>query len=412
MIGQSALSIPRGIKPLLHKSIIFSPRQVGTNHVSVPFVDYYIRSWLVSGRSKGMLNMPCAIEVSSVTKRFGQVTALDNVSFSVAAGEMFFLLGPSGCGKTTLLRILAGLEKPDSGTIRFDGKDILALPPHQRGAPMVFQNYALWPHLNVRENIAFGLVERRISRSEIAAKVGEVLRLVELDGLENRMPGQLSGGQQQRVVLARALVLNPRIILLDEPLSNLDARLRVEMRDEIGKLHARSDITFVYVTHDQTEALSLADRMAVLSAGKVSAIGPARELYHRPPNLFSAEFLGEANILPGHVVMTEHGVVTVKTALGEWEAHSTSERMLLSGTAVTCLVRPENVGLADQIGRPANHFDAEIKSVRMNGATVTVVLDANGVALKATLLNRVGSDLAPGSKAIWTASFDDIVVIE
>ena len=355
--------------------------------------------------------MPLAIEVSSVTKRFGSVVALDNVSFSVEAGEMFFLLGPSGCGKTTLLRILAGLETPDSGTIRFYGKDIMALPPHQRGAPMVFQNYALWPHLNVKDNIAFGLVERKIARTEIDAKVAEVLRLVELGGLEDRMPGQLSGGQQQRVVLARALVLNPRIILLDEPLSNLDAKLRVEMRDEIGKLHSRTDITFVYVTHDQTEALSLADRMAVLSAGKVSAVGPPRELYHRPPNLFCVDFLGEANMIPGHVVATEQGVVTIKTALSEWKSHSDGERILLSGTAVTCLVRPENLGLADPSKTSENRFEAEIKSVRMNGATITVVLDANGVALKATLLNRAGFDLVSGSKAVWAASFDDTVVI-
>jgi iron(III) transport system ATP-binding protein len=352
-----------------------------------------------------------AIEVSAVTKRFDSVVALDNVSFEVHSGEMFFLLGPSGCGKTTLLRILAGLETPDSGTIRFDGKDIMALPPHQRGAPMVFQNYALWPHLNVKDNIAFGLVERRNSKNEIATKVSDVLRLVELGGLENRMPGQLSGGQQQRVVLARALVLNPRIILLDEPLSNLDAKLRVEMRDEIGKLHTRTAITFVYVTHDQTEALSLADRMAVLSAGRISAIGPPRELYRRPPNLFCADFLGEANMIPGHVTATEHGIVTVKTALGEWKAHNPSEHVLLSGTAVTCLVRPENLGLADPSHKPANSFEAEIKSVRMNGATITVTLDANGVSLKATLLNRTGSDLAPGGKAIWAADVDDTVVI-
>jgi iron(III) transport system ATP-binding protein len=399
-----------------------------------------------------MAQSPIAIEVSSVTKRFGSVVALDNVSFSVEAGEMFFLLGPSGCGKTTLLRILAGLETPDSGTIRFDGKDIMGLPPHQRGAPMVFQNYALWPHLNVKDNIAFGLVERRISKSEIDSRVAEVLRLVELGGLENRMPGQLSGGQQQRVVLARALVLNPKIILLDEPLSNLDAKLRVEMRDEIGRLHTRTDITFVYVTHDQAEALSLADRMAVLSAGKVSAIGPPRELYHRPPNLFCADFLGEANMIPGRVAAVDRGVVTVKTALGEWKAHSAREQTLLADTAVTCLVRPENLVLINpsphpspargegdtrtfssglqrdaakftsspSMGedrgegedRPANHFEAEIKSMRMNGATVTVTLDANGVSIKATLLNRAGFDLKPGNKSIWAASVDDTVVME
>ena len=210
-----------------------------------------------------------SIEVRNVSKRFGTVTALDNVSFTVSAGELFFLLGPSGCGKTTMLRILAGLEEPDSGTICFNGRDIVSLPPHRRGAPMVFQNYALWPHFSVSDNVAFGLVERKIQRSEIQTRTQDALSRVGLEGLGERMPGQLSGGQQQRVVLARALVLNPEIVLLDEPLSNLDARLRSEMREEIEKLHRETDITFIYVTHDQTEALSLADRMAVMQGGRL-----------------------------------------------------------------------------------------------------------------------------------------------
>jgi iron(III) transport system ATP-binding protein len=353
-----------------------------------------------------------AIEVSSVAKRFGSVVALDNISFAVKKGEMFFLLGPSGCGKTTLLRILAGLETPDSGTIKFDGKDIMSLPPHLRGAPMVFQNYALWPHLNVKDNIAFGLVERRVPRAEISTRVTEALRLVDLTGMANRLPNQLSGGQQQRVVLARALVLNPGILLLDEPLSNLDAKLRTEMRDEIAKLHANTDITFVYVTHDQTEALSLADRMAVLSSGKVMAVGTPRDLYHRPPNLFCADFLGEANIVKGRVSSVDRELVVVETSLGELKGVAVSDHRLLAGATVTCLFRPESLTFVSAGEETAiNCFDAALRSIRMNGATLTVELDASGVPLKATLLNRSSFSLSAGQKVKWSVAAEDIVVL-
>ena len=256
------------------------------------------------------------IEVKGVSKRFGGVTALEDVSFEVGAGELFFLLGPSGCGKTTMLRILAGLEQPDTGAILFGGKDMSNLPPHKRGAPMVFQNYALWPHLSVRENVAFGLVERKLPKAEIRNRTDDAVRRVGLEGLSERMPGQLSGGQQQRVVLARALVLNPEIVLLDEPLSNLDAKLRAEMREEIASLHRGTDVTFVYVTHDQVEALSLADRMVVLKDGRVSAIGAPRDLYLRPPNVFCAEFLGESNLVSGTVEGRENGLLKVRTPFG------------------------------------------------------------------------------------------------
>jgi len=352
-----------------------------------------------------------AIEVVGVSKRFGSVVALDDVSFSVEAGEMFFLLGPSGCGKTTLLRILAGLETPDSGTIRFSGKDVMSLPPHQRGAPMVFQNYALWPHLNVRENVAFGLVERRLSQKEIGAKIAEVLRLVDLAGLEHRMPSQLSGGQQQRVVLARALVLNPRIILLDEPLSNLDAKLRLEMRDEIAKLHSHTDITFVYVTHDQNEALSLADRMVVLCAGKISALGAPSDLYHRPPNEFCANFLGEANMMAGRVMKIDGNVVTVETAFGAWKAVNASGGALQMNSEVCCLIRPENLQPAADVKPGVNCFEAEVKSVRMSGATLTIGLEAKGVSVKATLLNRTGIEPQPGQKLRWAVEPAATVII-
>lgn len=350
-----------------------------------------------------------AIELSGVSKRFGAVTALDGVSCSVRAGEMFFLLGPSGCGKTTLLRILAGLETPDAGTIRFFGQDILALPPHKRGAPMVFQSYALWPHLSVKDNVAFGLVERRVPGDELERRVAEVLATVELNGLEARMPGQLSGGQQQRVVLARALVLNPTIILLDEPLSNLDAKLRIEMREEIARLHARTNITFVYVTHDQAEALALADRMIVMNAGRISGLGVPADLYHRPPNAFCAEFLGETNRVTGTVTAVNKGTVTVKTLLGEWTATVCGVTAPALGSEVQCMVRPEN--LVPAPAPAGNRFEARVGEVRMSGATVTVHLDAAGQTLKATLLNRSAREIKPGETMPWSVAVEDTVLL-
>lgn len=358
--------------------------------------------------------MPPAIEVCHVIKRFGAVTALDDVSFSIEAGEMFFLLGPSGCGKTTLLRILAGLETADSGTIRFNGRDVASLPAHERGAPMVFQNYALWPHLNVQDNVAFGLVERKVPRSEIASRVADVLKRVGLGGLGSRKPGQLSGGQQQRVVLARALVLNPAIILLDEPLSNLDAKLRVEMREQIEKLRQNTDITFVYVTHDQADALSLADRMAVMKAGKVSALGTPLGLYARPPNVFCADFLGEANFLQKSEVRSQksEGAGTmweVETPLGVWRTRGGGG--LPGQGKVCCMVRPENIQPVD--GAPdMNAFEAEIMGIRMNGATVTVHLKASGLELKSTILTQHSLNLKKGMRGLWGVASNNVIVME
>jgi len=343
-----------------------------------------------------------SIEVRNVSKRFGTVTALDNVSFTVSAGELFFLLGPSGCGKTTMLRILAGLEEPDSGTICFNGRDIVSLPPHRRGAPMVFQNYALWPHFSVSDNVAFGLVERKIQRSEIQTRTQDALSRVGLEGLGERMPGQLSGGQQQRVVLARALVLNPEIVLLDEPLSNLDARLRSEMREEIEKLHRETDITFIYVTHDQTEALSLADRMAVMQGGRLRAVGTPLELYHRPPNTFCADFLGESNLVTGTVEENGGGLVRVRTPMGLWGATFTGKgESPAPGRSVTCLIRPENLRRTGCAG--SNRIEAVVRSLRLNGATVTADLQADGGKLKTVMLSEYSMDLEPGMKMDWHA---------
>lgn len=351
-----------------------------------------------------------AIDVCNLTKHFDKVTALDHVSFSVNSGEMFFILGPSGCGKTTMLRVLAGLETPDSGTVFFQGKDMSLLPPHRRGAPMVFQNYALWPHLSVKDNIGFGLVERKIQKKEIAKRVLEAIKNVDLEGLAARMPGQLSGGQQQRVALARALVLNPDIMLFDEPLSNLDAKLRTEMREEIEKLHHRTNITFIYVTHDQTEALSLADRLIVMHDGKIRATGTPLDLYHRPPNIFCANFLGAANLVPGHVVGIEHGIVKVKTLFGVWHAVYSGKTALNQGDSVKCLIRPENLRPSENRAE-GNRLNARVRLIRLNGSTVTVVLQSKGVDFKATLLNEYFMNIKVGEQSEWLADAQNTVVI-
>jgi len=351
-----------------------------------------------------------AIRVDNVTKQFGNVTALDSVSFAVEPGELFFLLGPSGCGKTTMLRVLAGLETPDSGTVFFGDRDVRTLPPYQRGAPMVFQNYALWPHMSVSDNIAFGLIERRVPRAEIADRVLQTLERVGLTGLGERMPGQLSGGQQQRVVLARALVLNPDVMLLDEPLSNLDAKLRAEMREEIERLHKETDISFVYVTHDQTEALSLADRLVVMHDGRIRAAGRPAELYHRPPNRFCADFLGEANLVEGRVTEVAEGMAQVETAHGTWRALYPGEDALAAGQSVTCVVRPENLRPADS-NPDANRLSATMLSSRLNGATMTAVLDAGGVTMKATLLSKYATGLSEGTAAEWEADPENTIVV-
>jgi ABC-type Fe3+/spermidine/putrescine transport system ATPase subunit len=235
------------------------------------------------------------VTVQHVTKSFGPgARVVEDVSFTIQPGEMFFLLGPSGCGKTTVLRMLAGFLQPDGGEIRFDDRRMNGVAPQDRNTAMVFQNYAIWPHLTVYENVAYGPRARRLA--DVPRRVDEALRVARLQELAERKPAQLSGGQQQRVALARALAVNPGLILLDEPLSNLDARLRLELRGELRRIHAETRTTALYVTHDQEEALSLADRIAVMNKGRIEQIGPPREVYEKPANEFVARFLGELNV--------------------------------------------------------------------------------------------------------------------
>jgi iron(III) transport system ATP-binding protein len=258
-----------------------------------------------------------SVRLEHISKRFGADTvALADIDLDIRAGELFFLLGPSGCGKSTLLRLIAGLYVPSSGRIWFNDRDVTALGTEKRNAVMCFQSYALWPHMTVAENVRFGLNVRKIPRAEQDRRVAEVLRMVRMDEYASRKPNELSGGQQQRVALARALAVRPDCLLLDEPLSNLDAKLRHEMRGEIRRICKQAGFTTIYVTHDQKEALSVADRIAVMRAGRLAQVGTPGELYHRPASSFVADFIGNTNLLPGRVAGREGGRLVVETAAG------------------------------------------------------------------------------------------------
>ncbi|HEY5724768.1 MAG TPA: ABC transporter ATP-binding protein [Methylomirabilota bacterium] len=323
------------------------------------------------------------IEIQGVTKRFGAVTAVDRVDLTVADGELFTLLGPSGCGKTSLLRLLAGFYQPDAGTIRFGDRVVNGLPPYERRIGMVFQNYALWPHMTVADNIGYGLRLRKLAAPELQARLGEGLRKVNLTGFEARYPGQLSGGQQQRVALARALVLNPDILLLDEPLSNLDAKIRVQVRAEIRRLQQELRITTIYVTHDQEEALSLSDRVAVMRDGRVLQVGPPKELYERPRTRFVADFVGTNNLVPGDVQGGGGpGDLVVSTARGPLRAVASGA---VSGRCVLA-VRPENVVLGAPGAGEGNRVDGRVSLVSYLGNTLRYdVQTAPGLVLKADI---------------------------
>jgi iron(III) transport system ATP-binding protein len=289
------------------------------------------------------------IEIQNLFKRFQDVVAINRIQLEIDQGEMLTLLGPSGCGKTTTLRCIAGLEKPEEGDIVIDGKPMLSggfVPPSKRGIGMVFQNYAVWPHMKVYNNIVYGLKIQKMSRPEIKEKAQKVLEMVGLSGLEDRYPSQLSGGQQQRVALARALVGNPKVLLLDEPLSNLDAKLREELRFEIKSLVRRMGITSVYVTHDQAEAMVISDRIAVMDSGNVVQLGNAREIYQKPANKFVADFIGTMNFMAGEVVevQKDSDTIHVRTEFSEKLLCKTSDSAASApGTKVYASIRPEDV---------------------------------------------------------------------
>ena len=317
------------------------------------------------------------ITVDRVVKRFGSTVAVDGATLDVADGELFTLLGPSGCGKTTLLRLIAGFHTPDEGEIRFGTRRVERLPPYERNIGMVFQHYALWPHMTVRANVAYGLRLRRLPAAEIARRLEDGLRQVNLVGLDDRYPGQLSGGQQQRVALARALVLNPDILLLDEPLSSLDAKIRVQVRGEIRRLQQGLGITTIYVTHDQEEALSLSDRIAVMREGRIQQVAEPKALYERPVNRFVADFVGTNNFIPGVCRQEEAGGILIDTPLGM--VHGRSEDGIAAGTRCVLAVRPENLTLGSA---GDNVFEGRVVVASYLGGTLRYEVDtAAGLVL-------------------------------
>jgi len=351
------------------------------------------------------------IEIRGVAKRFGAVTAVDSVDLTVADGELFTLLGPSGCGKTTLLRLLAGFYQPDAGTIRFGDRTVNGLPPYERRIGMVFQNYALWPHMTVADNIRYGLRLRRLPAAEVQTRLHEGLRKVNLTGFEARYPGQLSGGQQQRVALARALVLNPDILLLDEPLSNLDAKIRIQVRAEIRRLQQELRITTIYVTHDQEEALSLSDRVAVMRDGRVLQVGPPKELYERPRTRFVADFVGTNNLVPGEVqgrdATARGGELLVSTALGPLRAIADGA---ISGRCVLA-VRPENVAVGAVPAGEGNRVPGRISLISYLGNTLRYDVETEaGLVLKADIRDPWHHDPLPVGRPV-TLSFPPSVTL-
>ncbi len=285
------------------------------------------------------------VRLADVVKRFKAVEAMAGVSLTIEEGEFFTLLGPSGCGKTTTLRVVAGFYDPDAGSVAFGDTLVNGIPPADRGIGIVFQNYALWPHMTVYENVAYGLKIKRIAQAEIARRVGAALEQVGLQGLGGRTPGQLSGGQQQRVAVARALVLNPRVLLLDEPLSNLDAKVRAKLRSEIRRLQQDLHITTIYVTHDQEEAMVLSDRIAVMDAGRVLQIGTPVDLYERPESLFVADFIGTNNLVAGTVTSVSDGAAEVKTSAGTLRGRVVGR--VAAGAPAVVTVRPEILSIAE-----------------------------------------------------------------
>ena len=334
------------------------------------------------------------VVLRGLRKEFDDAVAVDGIDLQIAAGEFFSLLGPSGCGKTTTLRMVAGFEAPTAGEILLDGVDVARVPPHRRNVHTVFQNYALFPHMTVYENIAFGLRRRRMRGSELDVLVAKAIALVELEGLGRRRPNQLSGGQQQRVALARALVLSPAVLLLDEPLGALDARIRKQLRVELKAVQEEVGITFVFVTHDQEEALSMSDRLAVMSDGRVEQVGTPREVYENPATVFVAEFLGVSNLMDAQVTGRGNGGCTVRVGEFVLQAHTGDVGAIGD---VKIVARPERVTLiAHEPGEHDNTLPGIVERTVYVGATIQVIVR---LATGATVQSWVAND---GAGEIWS----------
>ena len=352
------------------------------------------------------------VELRNVTKRFGAYEALKDASFEIRAGEFMTFLGPSGCGKTTCLRLISGFDTPTSGQILLDGEDVTFEPPYRRDVNQVFQNYALFPHLTIYENIAFGLRMKKVPAAQICERVDRVVKMTSLEDFTGRKPSQLSGGQRQRVALARAIVCEPKVLLLDEPLSALDAKLRTQMRVELKQLQKKLGITFIFVTHDQEEALTMSDRVAVINAGRVEQIGTVNEIYYKPATRFVASFIGESNIVEADILRTEgeflhcrlEGGLELDVRTPNPPAHS---KVLLS-------LRPEKIRLTRENPGGRNSFPGTIEMEIFKGAVDDLTISVQGgLQLGAVLTNdgQAESDLHEGERVFARIQPEDIHIV-
>ena len=366
------------------------------------------------------------LRIDAVVKKFGQFRAVDALSLDIHSGEFFALLGPSGCGKTTLLRMLAGFETPDEGRILLNGEDIARIPPHQRPVNMMFQSYALFPHLSVRDNIAFGLRRAKLPSSEIGARVKEMIGLVKLDGLEKRKPDQLSGGQRQRVALARSLARRPQLLLLDEPLAALDKKLRESTQAELMELQRRLGLTFIVVTHDQQEAMTMAGRIGVMDAGRLEQVASPRDLYEAPRSRWIAEFVGDINLIEGTPDITggPHATIARRLAIATARAgtiHVAEPRQSLTKANVCVAIRPEKVKLsrrapASDDARAINRLEGVVSDVSyLGGSTCYKIKLDSGLVLRSSMANTARLDMdiySGGQRVVAWFTPDDCVVLE
>jgi len=352
------------------------------------------------------------VELRQVSKRFGSHEALKDASFAINTGEFMTFLGPSGCGKTTCLRLISGFDTPTSGRIFIDGKDVTFDPPYRRDVNQVFQNYALFPHLTIYENIAFGLRMKRVAPADITRRVQRVLEMTALGDFVNRKPAQLSGGQRQRVALARAIICEPKVLLLDEPLSALDAKLRIQMRMELKQLQKKLGITFIYVTHDQEEALTMSDRVAVMNAGRVEQIGTVNEIYYKPATRFVAAFIGDTNIVEAQILASESGMLRCRLEGGielqvRHQGSRPSEKTLLS-------LRPEKIRLHRSDPKGLNSFPARIAMEIFKGAVDELTLITQGNLQFGAILANDGNsetDFHEGEQVFASIQPEDIHIV-
>jgi len=364
---------------------------------------------LFRSRRERKLGEQIAVRLEGVTKRFGDQVAVDNVSLEIRDGEFFSLLGPSGCGKTTLLRMIAGFDTPDQGRVIIGGKDMTEVPPYLRPVNTVFQNYALFPHMTVEQNIAFGLRMKKMPRDEIARRVQWALELINLPGYEKRRTDQMSGGQRQRIALARALVNEPEVLLLDEPLSALDLKLRQELRVDLMNLQEQLGITFIFVTHDQEEALVMSDRIAVMNKGRIEQLGPTEEIYELPQTAFVAKFIGDSNLIPAQAIEPRK----VRTPLGEFVLDD--EDALAPGQEVLLSIRPEKIRLFREKPSLPNVFSAKVDDIIYTGSENQYLLLADGQRLMCKTLNQdiqePGHEEFAYDEEVWVAFTPEKLVV-